>query len=345
MNFILGLKQLPFEQEQNQIIYVENEYDEEVNRYIQENYHYIVKLFNEKGYKFCYIPALLKELVEGKAIQYYAPNLDDKFIPNFDIQSSMLLDWMVNQDKRSKIRPSLLYYHPKAFNHDYEDMVCQFRGITLTPDSGYDRTNNLSIILNQIIESLSYYNRHDSGIRFMKVSDDEDLDPESKRLLQEARERITKVEQKGYTRAIIDKMIYGKPKLSRLLVTKDYKILLPDYKNKEIILDDLPKAMYLLYLKHPEGIAFVDLAKYAFELKKIYAFIKGKSDPEDVNESRINNLVKPKSTTVNPNRTRINTAFIEAFDKHLSDYYIIEGEKNDAYKILLDRNLVEWEGR
>ncbi len=34
MVFTLGLKKLPFNPNTRQIIYVENEYDEEVNRYI-----------------------------------------------------------------------------------------------------------------------------------------------------------------------------------------------------------------------------------------------------------------------------------------------------------------------
>ena len=187
MNFILGLRQLPFEQEQDQIIYVESQYDEIVNRYIQDNYNQILKLFSEKGYKFCYIPALVKEL--------------------------------------SKINPSLLYYHPKAFNHEYEDMICQFRGITLTPDSGYDKTNDLSVILDQILRSLNYYDSHDSGIRFMKGEDeDEDIDPESLSILMQAREKIEMVEQRGYSRAVINRLINRKPKLSRILITKDYRM-------------------------------------------------------------------------------------------------------------------------
>lgn len=344
MNFILGLRQLPFEQEQDQIIYVESQYDEIVNRYIQDNYNQILKLFSEKGYKFCYIPALVKELSKSSTLQFYAPELENDFVPNKDIHSDLLLDWMVNPEKRDKIKPSLLYYHPKAFNHEYEDMICQFRGITLTPDTGYDKTNDLSVILDQILRSLNYYDSHDSGIRFMKGEDeDEDIDPESLSILMQAREKIEMVEQRGYSRAVINRLINRKPKLSRILITKDYRILLPDYKNKEIILDDLPKALFLLYLKYSEGIAFASLKNYKEELTKIYAYIKGKSDAVEVNETRINNLIKPKSTTINPNRTRVNTAFMEAFDSHLSDYYIIQGEKKMPYKIMIDRNLVEWE--
>ncbi len=39
---------------------------------------------------------------------------------------------------------------------------------------------------------------------------------------------------------------------SRLLVTKDCQLFLPDNNNKEIVMGPLPKAVFLLFLRHPE---------------------------------------------------------------------------------------------
>lgn len=47
-----------------------------------------------------------------------------------------------------------------------------------------------------------------------------------------------------------------KPKLSKLVVTKDLRIFLPDYENMEITMEPLVKAVFLLFLKRPEGIMF-----------------------------------------------------------------------------------------
>ena len=43
-------------------------------------------------------------------------------------------------------------------------------------------------------------------------------------------------------------------KLSRLLITKDYRLLLPDNGQQEVVLQPVHKAVYLLFLAHPEGI-------------------------------------------------------------------------------------------
>ena len=62
------------------------------------------------------------------------------------------------------------------------------------------------------------------------------------------------------------------PHLERLTITKDYRILIGD--GNEIGLEPLMKCVYLLYLKHPEGIAFKSLADYKQELKDIYVKLK-----------------------------------------------------------------------
>ena len=50
----------------------------------------------------------------------------------------------------------------------------------------------------------------------------------------------------------------AKSKLSRLVITEDYRFLLIDY-NKEVELQPVHKAVYMLFLAHPEGIEFKHL--------------------------------------------------------------------------------------
>ena len=46
----------------------------------------------------------------------------------------------------------------------------------------------------------------------------------------------------------------ARAQLSRLLITSDYRFLLPDYGNKEVEMSPIHKALYLLFLNHPDGI-------------------------------------------------------------------------------------------
>ena len=59
-------------------------------------------------------------------------------------------------------------------------------------------------------------------------------------------------------------------KLSRLLITKDHRLLLLDYGQKEVVLQPVHKAVFLLFLAHPEGIEFKRLGDYRQELLDYY---------------------------------------------------------------------------
>ena len=63
--------------------------------------------------------------------------------------------------------------------------------------------------------------------------------------------------QKGVDSYVIESLFRNREqKLSRLHITKDYRIILTDYDNIEIVMTPLPKALFLLYQKHPNGIMF-----------------------------------------------------------------------------------------
>ena len=65
-----------------------------------------------------------------------------------------------------------------------------------------------------------------------------------------------------------------KAQLSRLVITKDNRIILPDYNDIEVKMEPLVKAVYFLFLKHPKGIVFKKLADYRTELLEIYKVLK-----------------------------------------------------------------------
>lgn len=70
--FTIGLKGLPFIPDTKQIIYVENTYNDKVNRFIKRNYKRICSHFIEYGYEFCYLPLIHKRL-SGEVYSYYNP--------------------------------------------------------------------------------------------------------------------------------------------------------------------------------------------------------------------------------------------------------------------------------
>ena len=72
-------------------------------------------------------------------------------------------------------------------------------------------------------------------------------------------------------------------KLSRLVITRDYRFVLEDY-HREVDLQPVHKAVYLLFLAHPEGIEFKRLVDYREELLRYYMATAKMMDKEKVIE-------------------------------------------------------------
>ena len=129
--------------------------------------------------------------------------------------------------------------------------------------------------------------------------------------------------------------------LSKLTIKKDCTIMLSDY-NKEIKMEPIVKAVYLLYLNHPEGIAFKCLPDYRKELADIYQKIK----PFGLTERSIRSIedvTNPLLNSINEKCSRIRAIFQAEIDASLLDQYIIIGKSGEAKKIALPRDLVVWE--
>ena len=84
----------------------------------------------------------------------------------------------------------------------------------------------------------------------------------------------------------------AKSRLSRMLITADYRVILIDYNNKEVDMPPVHKAVYLLFLNHPEGIEFKKLCEYRNELLGYYMATAKLMDKQTIAES-VDMLVDP----------------------------------------------------
>lgn len=116
----------------------------------------------------------------------------------------------------------------------------------------------------------------------------------------------------------------AKARLSRLLITSDCRFVLVDYDNREVELQPVHKAVYLLFLAHPEGIEFKRLADYRDELTRYYMKTARLMDKGKILES-IDHLVDPLDNAINEKCSRIKRAFSDLMDDYAATYYIISG--------------------
>ena len=111
--------------------------------------------------------------------------------------------------------------------------------------------------------------------------------------------------------------------LSRLVITEDYRFILIDY-HKEVELQPVHKAVYLLFLAHPEGIEFKRLTDYREELTGYYLKTARWMDREKIVES-VDKLTNPLDNAINEKCSRIKKAFLDLMDEYRASYYIISG--------------------
>ena len=113
----------------------------------------------------------------------------------------------------------------------------------------------------------------------------------------------------------------AKGKLSRLVITKDYRFVLADYQ-KEVELQPVHKAVYLLFLAHPEGIEFKYLRDYREELIGYYMATAKMMDKDKIIEG-VDHLVDPLDNAINEKCSRIKKVFLGLMDEYTASYYFI----------------------
>ncbi len=138
-----------------------------------------------------------------------------------------------------------------------------------------------------------------------------------------------------------DDKLKNQVRISKLTITNDGAVMLSD-SGKEIKMEPLVKAVYLLYLRHPEGIAFKQLPDYREELKELYCKIKPFGLNDRVIKS-IEDVTNPTLNSINEKCSRIKATFQAEVDATLVEYYYITGKSGEPKKIDLPRNLVIWE--
>lgn len=121
----------------------------------------------------------------------------------------------------------------------------------------------------------------------------------------------------------------ARSKLSRLVVTEDFRFLLVDY-NKEVTLNPVHKALYILFLNHAEGIEFKSLVDHREELLSIYKSMVPNGEKEKI-EDTINRIVDPTDNAVNEKCSRIKSAFASLMDEYTLCYYAISSHTDRRF--------------
>lgn len=160
-------------------------------------------------------------------------------------------------------------------------------------------------------------------------------------LVKEVKERLQKLKEYGMNEQELTSLIHTDQPILTLTISRNYRIFLGDNR-VEVHMEPLVKAVYLLFLTHPEGIVFKNLPDYREELTKIYSEVRPLGLTDRAMQS-IEDVTNPLLNSINEKCARIRGAFVGQFDNHLARHYYIDGLRGEAKKISLPRELVVWE--
>lgn len=329
------------------IVYVENHYCKSLNDFFIR--HKDLQLYNK--YNFIYLPVLCKDLNDSNLLRYLLPDTPPDAEKVLDVDSTYPTNYLWYPEDKNKIKHGMMFFVGGCENHGAKYIKGHY--YHLDEGSDDDVINQLNEIVHKIHEECN------PGVlccieekpSISEGSTDEYADElfnwvladdEVSILVDEVRERIKKLKDKGLNDELLAKLFRPKPILSRLLITKDMRILLPDYQNMEIKMEPINKAVYLLFLRHPEGIVFKHLPDYRKELAEIYQKIKPFGLNDRVLQS-IEDVTNPCLNSINEKCARIRGSFVSRFDGSLAQNYYIFGFRGEPKKISLPQELVIWE--
>lgn len=160
-------------------------------------------------------------------------------------------------------------------------------------------------------------------------------------LVEEVKERILKLKEYGMSEKELVALIETEQPLMKLTVSRDYRLFLGEQR-VEVRMEPLVKAVYLLFLRHPEGIIFKSLPDYRQELTKLYSEVRPWGLTDRALQS-IEDVTNPMLNSINEKCARIKKAFVGILGSEMAKKYYIKGNRGEPKSIALSSDLVVWE--
>ncbi len=359
------------------IILLEDTKDEMLNEYVSKNFESINQRLEDRGFQLIYFPLLqLKKSVLSKPlielIRYRQPVLYSLSAAELNFALETILKNISPLEFYAILIEELELPYFKKPSLIRNISVSSDTAITFTYKTiEYKTKRDLDNFFNWYTEQVKHRTNNDIFFSLAKPPADYDADwhfsNESKEESEELKKKIDAFKKEGKYGALVEAIMYmletikeDKPEiidkvkplletrklleskvvLSPLLIDKHYRIFLPAYGNVEVKMHALPKTVYLLFLRYPNGIRFKELYEYKAELLEIYNKVTNKYVREEI-EQAIDDLVDMTKPSINQKCARIREAFRNIMDEHIAKHYYIDGTNGEPKRIALPQDLIE----
>lgn len=306
------VRNIPFVPDKKEVFYLENEFDEEANRFIRENIGYIRERFAEKGLRFTYLPDMKLDIDK---IRMSAKYLDPKFtgkeisIANGEwngvvirdgiasVRSNFLLDYMVRPENRNNVHSSFAWFGSEKVNPNTQETIYTFDYITF---DGKEALEHPKEIIDEILPEVGESKIFGSGGLFMIVHDAEPVNREQNFELGSKEERALGNTDDGYNGSInSDELSPSPPRLPMYSPTSRHSFNLS--KGRKLkhsdVLYDIPAASSTHTNINVADYQFEDLEALDMETKEILLTVQHEIDRlrlKGIGETIIARFVHPK---------------------------------------------------
>lgn len=346
---------LPFEPSFREVFYCAGQDNMPEEHFLLRNQQRIRRRLKRHYCFFTHLPSLDSEKrAFRRHLRYSAPYIEDTAEVDIPVLGNdYLLQFCANEaDRKLLSRPCLIKANPRQPHflkeHDREFFVLPIETVAREEEAAY--AERLADAIGKAY--LNWPDPSDTGVRYrMAVPNEADLrfDDDMKSALARIGKDVDFLRGKGISRALLKDLILPEPPLSPLHITRDFRLYLPLYGNREIQMTPLVKSVYLLFLRHPEGIAFKNLTDYRAELAQIYAQVKARRPLYNLAvgllkiNPHIEALTDPLNNSINEKCARIRQAFLLTIDDDMARHYYITGARGEPKRITLPQDKIVWE--
>ena len=353
---------LPFKPKTNVVIYFDVMGIGKKGFYyvIDDYYDLIVEEFRRGGLEFCFLPRIAADMDLEKIYHYFNPQASEHdFLQHIDVYEDRdLLEYMVVDYNAQHLSPGLIQYMgedfdrantytfsytpiPNHFGGSPFPLIQQYVKLYGAYESYFDTAPCLEKCDSVAPEMAVGAAPRPSAKPRLKYARETTEEPDVEMMMSEVQMLVERLRKSGVGEMVLQRLFKPTQQLSRLHIRYG-RIFLPDYNNMEIKMPTLSKAIYLLFLRHPEGIRFSYLPDHRSELLRLYGSISGRDNREDIQRS-IDDVTDPTRNSINEKCSRIKQAFLREFDDSIACNYYITGERGEAKKILLPREMITWD--
>ena len=320
---------MPYRPSIDEILFVEGRHTIKIDRWRIEYYRDLIResLSNPKEYVEGYFSLIVKMLNDPSVWKGFTEE------QQFEMKSEIIDNFCFTDYIYSnrEISSSFFVYHSKQKDGRY-----RFQQFAIGNKGFWDT-------LQEVLAYMDFkdqgYGREYEGQSGFPWGRDE--------LVRQMQECARKLMTMGMDEDEIRENLFRSEELKELVITKKGEVMLSSPGGKFMKIDmvklaPLDRAVYLLFLRHPEGINFSYLPDYRDELMEIYRKLMNYRTTASMRKS-VEDVTDPLKNSINEKCARIRRAFTDVVGNYMASKYCITGTRGEAKTIVLDRGYVRWE--